>query len=294
MDREEKKYRRLSSLYTALIQVAMLLLIYFLVAWREPFPPIPEYGIELNFGLVDTGSGESQVSAPTQQPQTEPSPTEEQPTNSESDPPETVPDDSSNDNESLEANQDSEAEPDEQEVQETESPDIVSPPADQQSESPLEEESQQEIPEEVVDENQEEPSEATDVNPSEEIDDVNASQGETTPTGDQGDPEGEIDERALYGNLGSQDGASLQMTGWVWDFKPEPKDDSQESGKIVYKITIDDEGYITGIQPVTSTVSPAVEQLYRRAVEQLTFSKTSDYRPAPTSSGTITFIIKTR
>ncbi len=89
-------------------------------------------------------------------------------------------------------------------------------------------------------------------------------------------------------------GASLQMAGWVWDSKPDPKDNSDETGKIVYMITIDDEGYITNISLQSSTVTPAVERLYRQSVERLSFSKTSEYKPAPTSSGTITFLIQTK
>jgi len=131
--------------------------------------------------------------------------------------------------------------------------------------------------------------------PSSEESDTNTA-GVGNDTGDevQGEPEAEIDERALYGSVSGQDGASLQMSGWIWDFEPTPQDNSQESGKIVYKVTIDDEGYIIKIVPQTSTVSPSVEKYYRQAVERLTFSKTSSYKPAPTSSGTITFIIKTK
>lgn len=106
---------------------------------------------------------------------------------------------------------------------------------------------------------------------------------------------GTLDDQALYGSRGSGgNGASLQMTGWVWDFKPDPKDNSDETGKIVYKIKIDDEGYIIDIELQSATVTPAIERLYRQSVERLSFSKTSEYKPAPTSTGTITFLIQTK
>ena len=106
---------------------------------------------------------------------------------------------------------------------------------------------------------------------------------------------GTLDDQAIYGSdTGGRNSASLQMTGWVWDFKPNPNDRSGETGKVVYRITIDDEGYITRIQLVHSTVSPEIQRLYRQSVERLSFSKTSDYKPAPTSTGTITFLIQTK
>ena len=53
---KEKKNKRIA-LFTSLgIHAAILLLFFFLVAWRAPNPPLPEYGIELNFGLDDQGS----------------------------------------------------------------------------------------------------------------------------------------------------------------------------------------------------------------------------------------------
>jgi len=120
----------------------------------------------------------------------------------------------------------------------------------------------------------------------------------TTENPSEGEEEKEIDQRAIYGsqgtNTGDSEGANLAMAGWIWDFQPKPDDTSDESGKIIYKITVDQDGYLVKIETVTSTVSPTVERTYRSAVEKLTFSKTADYKTAPVSSGTITFIIKSR
>ena len=115
-------------------------------------------------------------------------------------------------------------------------------------------------------------------------------------------PKPSIDSRAIYkGSKGSTNaqsssgGSSLNMSGWIWDFEPEPDDNSDESGKIIFKITVDDEGYITKVTTVEKTVSPVVEKKYRDAVMDLTFSKTAENRStATTSSGIITFIIKSR
>jgi protein TonB len=84
------------------------------------------------------------------------------------------------------------------------------------------------------------------------------------------------------------------MAGWTWDFKPEPNDKSSDTGKIVYQIVIDSEGYLSRIDVVSSTVSPDVERIYRQSVERLSYSKTDDYKPAPSSTGRVTFIIKAK
>ena len=60
----EKKNRRTALLYTTIIQVVLFAVLFFIVAWRAPDPPLPEYGIELNFGTDDQGSGEVQPETP--------------------------------------------------------------------------------------------------------------------------------------------------------------------------------------------------------------------------------------
>ena len=68
MDKELKN-RRVGYAISFGIHAAVLLLFFFLIAWRAPDPPLPEYGIELNFGLDDQGTGDVQ-------PETAPSPVE--------------------------------------------------------------------------------------------------------------------------------------------------------------------------------------------------------------------------
>lgn len=289
MDQEEQKNNRKSALITGAIQVVFLLFLYFLVAWKEPYPPIPEYGIELSFGLQESGrpSTPSQppvqetpvVETPLEQPTEEVS---EQVTEAADEPAETEDFNSPDQQEvteSEEENQEQEAvpEPVEEVVEEQQEPEveeIIEPAPEEVVEDPIQEQPEVVLPEET-----------------ENTDD----RGQADEEGEEGDPEADIDERALYGNVTGQDGASLQLSGWIWDFEPTPYDDSQETGKIVYKITIDDEGYIVESPiPIVSTVSPSVEKYYRQAVERLTFSKTSTYKTALTSTGTITFVIKSK
>ncbi len=71
--------------------------------------------------------------------------------------------------------------------------------------------------------------------------------------------------------------------------------ESEESGRIVFEVTIDEEGEILTVERIQSNVSPVVVKIYRDAVMNLTFSRTSDnLSVAVTSKGRITFIIQTK
>ncbi|MEP1032426.1 hypothetical protein [Ekhidna sp.] len=266
MDEREKKEeqnKRIGWLTSIGVQLLLLILFYFIVAWREPFPPIPEYGIELGF---TTSAGAAATSSPSQQaPQTNEVPDETQHEQSNAEPVQEI----------LDA---------EESVQEEAIANEVQSPVKVEESKPAElkpVEEKQEVDSRAV----MTPSE-TDSNESSD----NPSDGKTE--------EKEVDQRAIYGsqgtNTGDSEGANLALSGWVWDKKPEPDDQSSQSGKIVYKIVVDGDGYLVKIETITSTVSPVVERKYRQAVEKLTFSKTADYKTAPVSSGTITFIIKSK
>lgn len=270
---EEKKNRKIALAVATGFQVFLLVVFFFLVAWRRPDPPLPEYGIELDFGLDNTGSGQT----------TEPEPTPV-----------------------VEEVEEEEPEVVEEEVVEAE----VTEPEPEEPIEEIETETQVEESPEVVEEVEEsvkeviaepEPEPVPVPVPKEESlypgnTKKASNQGDdANEVGDKGKEEGKIDERAIYGAKGSADGASLQMAGWNWDNIPRPNDSSNENGRVVFEITIDEQGEIIGVKTIEKTVSPAVERQYRLAVEQLTFSTTSDnVRPAPTSTGRITFIIRAK
>lgn len=60
MSEQEKKDKRFSVIVSAIIHSGIIALFLVLVAWREPDPPIPEYGIELNLGFQEQGSGDTE------------------------------------------------------------------------------------------------------------------------------------------------------------------------------------------------------------------------------------------
>ena len=105
-----------------------------------------------------------------------------------------------------------------------------------------------------------------------------------------------IDERGLYKvHQGKQTGASLELAGWVWDVAPQPRDDTDEFGKIIFQITIDEFGEVIAIKTLEKTISPLVERMYKDALTTLTFSKTADHLVySPTSTGKVTFILQAK
>ncbi len=274
------------------IHTVIIVLFFFILAWQAPDPPLPEYGIELNFGLEEAGSGY-------EQPTVTPTP----PTVEEQGEPE----------EQIEEEQEQvlEEQPVSQPVEETTVEEL---PDSQQEDSPVETQpAEEQAPvapeEEKVEEESKPVSEPEIVKPIEEPKeeekkvDANAlypgsaSQGKKEDAaGDAGDPEGTVDSRALYGKSGGGGGGpSLDLAGWRWDYTPNPNDNSNENGRIVFEIKVDDSGEVVGVKTIEKTVSAMVEKLYRQEVEKLTFSPiSSNTVPAPISTGKITFIIRSK
>ncbi len=289
---KENKDKRIGWLVSFSIHAIIAVLFFFIMAWQAPDPPLPEYGIELNFGLEQAGSG-------IEQPTVTPTP----PTVEENLEPE----------KQIEEQQEQiieelqETEPVEESVveelpdsQQEDSPAETQPTEVQAPVEPIEEKIIEEVKpvsEPVI----EEPKEETKVE--EKVVDANAlypgsaSQGDKVDeAGDAGDLEGTVDSRALYGKSGGGGGGpSLELAGWKWDYEPNPNDKSKENGRVVFEIKVDDNGEVIGVKTLEKTVSPTVEQLYRREVEKLTFSPLSGNTiPAPISIGKITFIIKSK
>lgn len=262
--KDQEKKDKNKALYISIgLHVVLALLFVIIAAWTEPDPPIPEYGIEL--AIIGQSSAPSSDNIKNVEPvvkqeqleETVLKPATEEPV-SESD----------------------EATPTE-ELTESVTEDINSPDANNEAETTKNIATEEE-------------------KAIQEANDIEESNTEATTS------EPEVDDRAIFqdnsrnggGETGEDDvsgGSSLNMSGWIWDFKPEPDDKSTENGKIVFQITVDEDGEIIGIQTIEKTVSPIVEKVYKNAVMELTFSKTSDNQSvANNSKGVITFIIQSK
>lgn len=289
--KEEEKNKKVGLVISGTFHLLLLLAFLFVIAWKEPDPPIPEYGIELNFGTSDVGTGN-------EQPETEAleSPEEEEAAPDEL--PEEVVDESVEETEIVDESTTEEQVEQPQTTNNTQaSPDVVDNTKTTEEQEPVKEIKKEE-PKPKVKEVQpkKQPDTGAKGNDGESDTPQNANQGDNLEKeGDKGDEQGSLDSRALYGQQGGGGGSSLEMTGWIWDFKPEPKDKSNENGRIVFEIKIDDQGEIISVRTLERSVSPAIEKIYRAEVERLTFSKTSDNSlAAPISTGKITFVIKSK
>jgi len=247
----------------------MTVLVFFIIIWEAPEPPNPEYGIELAFTLnaVAPRSPSSTMKSKTKpltknesakqasQSQVNDSSSSEQLIGD-------IPDEIKNNS----------SEPVSESIKESNDSDVVDNAPEVEEMEELDENSDEEEVNEDIQEETHEP-----------IIDERSLYKKNTPISKNGD-----------GNSSSEQGASLSMSGWIWDRKPDPKDTSAESGKITYNITVDSDGYLVKIEIVRSTVSPSLEKIYRESIQNLTFSKTSSFTSAPLSKGQITFIIKTK
>lgn len=92
------------------------------------------------------------------------------------------------------------------------------------------------------------------------------------------------------GNGGN--GASLNMAGWEWTAPPKVSDVSNESGKIRFKVTVDNEGALVKVEVLESQVTAATLKYYTDAVWKLDFQRTAGGQVAPLSSGIIEFRIR--
>lgn len=112
--------------------------------------------------------------------------------------------------------------------------------------------------------------------------------------GDKGNPKGNINAKEFYGTPnGGSTGVAFDVSGWSLAGKPNVNDDSDETGKIVFQLTVDDAGNIIAVKTRQTTVGASVVEVYRRAVQRLKLRPKSANTP-PTSTGTITFIITSK
>jgi outer membrane biosynthesis protein TonB len=267
----EAKNRRIAALFTTLFWGLVLLFCLFTIVWSPPDPPIPVYGLEVNFGTDDAGFGKVQNRNP------------------------------ANDNKQLE-----DARP-KDEVSEKTTPE-TKPVIDPIRPTPVDEQPVEETPQTQDDNSpdvrEEKPAEKKPTQEQKPKTDGNTSNQGTSNNnsannngnvpgtlGDQGKPTGDLNSDALLGS-GGAGGASLSMDGWRWDAKPTVNDASSEVGKLIFEVKIDNEGEIISVKLVYRSVSREVANAYEQAVYDLTFSPLpNNTNPAAQTTGRITFVI---
>lgn len=112
--------------------------------------------------------------------------------------------------------------------------------------------------------------------------------------GDKGNPEGKIDAKEYYGKPGgSSTGVAFNVAGWSIGNKSIEKDASDESGKIVFRIKVDQSGSIVAVNIVETQVSPAITDYYKRQVTRLRPQPKSSVVPE-ISTGTVVINVRAR
>jgi protein TonB len=280
MTNQEKRNRNIGLIASAGIHGGILLILFFLVAWRAPDPPLPEYGIQLNFGLDDEGSGDIQPEEPNvNQEVKEESQPEEQQKQEET----TV--------------KPSDVQATEQPVSKLESPVVVKEEKKEAKPEPVKEKKEEVVEKPLAEYKKEEKKETKT--------DANANGGKTTTShgddldkkGDKGDPEGSLDAKALYGKQGGGggNGLALSMSGWAWADQPRiPELPDNADGRIVFEIECDEEGDIVGITTVERGLSPKAEQLLKEEIRKNSLIRTSGGQVPARSKGRVVFLLKTK
>jgi outer membrane biosynthesis protein TonB len=252
------------------IHLLLFLLMFFAMAWQRQIPAPPEYGIEVNFGTDDQGFGDVQEMTPSSP---EPQPQQSvQPATSQE-----------------ESSQEPAAEP-ENIVRGDE--EVAMPPAKTDAVAKV-----VPTPVETPKANPSKTPTPASLFPSDKGGSSSNNNGNKPgTTGDMGKTNGNPDVRGIYdGNPGKgSGGSSLDMAGWRWDSKPQVRDESNEEGRIVFEVKVDEEGNIIGVRALEKSVSPALVRKYQKEVEGLSFSRTSGGNNGAGATGRITFIITSK
>ncbi|WP_435354919.1 hypothetical protein [Emticicia sp. SJ17W-69] len=124
----------------------------------------------------------------------------------------------------------------------------------------------------------------------------NNGDGKKGEVGDKGDPRGTLDGKSMMGKPGKGGGSGASiggLSGWNKRKLSLPNDGSSETGKIVFKVTVDDSGDVVGISVIESTVSATVQNFYKNYIQQKLSSVLSpEGTPPPRATGTITINIQ--
>jgi protein TonB len=293
MSAEEKKNRRTGIIASLGVHAALFAVFFFMMAWRAPDPPLPEFGIELNFGLDAEGGGEVQPQTPVGEEDgqadadTQSKPEEEQP---EEVKPEVK----------DEVKESAAVETTEQATSKDEGPVSVKEEKKEVKKEPTKEEKVESKPEEKLkaefkkeDKKEVATTDATKKGtPGTQGDDADKN-------GDKGSPEGTLNPNAVYkgtpGGGGGGDGLNLQMTGWAWADKPKIPDlDDNDNGKVVFEIECDEAGEIIAVNTIERTLSPKAEQQLKAEIRKNSLVRTSGGKAPEKSKGRIVFTLTTR
>lgn len=293
-EEQEKKSRKIALITSLGVHGVILLLLLLIVAWRTPNPPLPEYGIELNFGMATEGSGRVQPETPVGSEESEaeevveeiplPEPeeiTEEevveeaQPTETPSEQPEVV----SKVESPVVVEEKKEVKPIQKPVETKEDPEPqpVKP-------EPKKEIKKEEVPLAQYPKKKSTASERPGT-PSSQGDDLNK-------PGDKGNPEGELRPGSTYPGKPGGGGGGVSMSGFGAFGHPEintPELPNNSNGIYEFRVKVDAEGYVISVTTVQRGLSYEAERRLKATIQGLRFLPQGNPQPA---DGTIRFNVR--
>lgn len=275
------------------VHAGLLLLCFFLVAWSAPDPPLPEYGIELNFGMDVAGSGDIQPETPvgaeaseSREEVIEELPVPEPEEIAEGITEETAPEETQSAAPEVVSTAESPVVVEEKkETQPAEKP--KEKPLEKVVESPREVKPEREAPKAVYQPRTDSKTPST----SAQKQGATGSQGDDVKkSGDKGDPAGSLDAKALYGKQGGGGGGvSLRgFNGFGAPYIETPALPDESYGVYEFRVKVDDQGYVISVTPVTRGLSFEAERRLKATIQKLQFVPKGVNLP-PQSEGTITF-----
>jgi len=298
-----EEHRREALLITAAIVVLLALLCFF-IKFSGPNPPLEVMGgdgVELNYGLDEAGSGDIQTLAtanasqnredsrpPAAQPDPVPQPAQPRVEASAPAPPET-----------QEKVITSEAEEASVTAPPADKPAPVAPPREVVRETPK----PREQPRTLYTPKGSATGAAggNGISGSSSAPTGNSNGDRPGTVGDQGDPRGSLNAKALYvepgsGGSGSRPGSGggngLEMSGWRFDNQPIVEALDDNPGVVRFKIKISDDGEVEAVTKVSGNVSPAQEKLCRNKLLDANFVKTNAGAGGATGFYTFRFTVK--
>ncbi|MBF8962242.1 hypothetical protein I0P70_03200 [Pontibacter sp. FD36] len=302
LSQEEEKNKKIAAGISITLHIIILLLLFFLLAWNgAPGNPDEEIGIEINYGTDAMGSGDVQSKATPNESKnvqdSKPAPTQPDPL------PEPKP---------VAAATPTPPTP-------VETPKVVTTPVEspvsvkeevkpQPKPTPKVEEVKKPVEQPKEEVKKPEPEKPRTLYPGKPTESTGTGKAGTSneatgnnngddanKVGDKGDPRGQMTAKNYEGTPGGGGGGDgLDMAGWRYDISPKRDPYENETGFVKFRIRIDADGNLIGIDRLESTVSPHVEKWYREQLQKTTFSRTGGGRSTTGATGTVTFVIRSR
>lgn len=293
MEQSEKRNKRIGLIASLGVHGLLALLFILSMAWRAPDPPLPEFGIELNFGVDTEGSGEEPVPSTTASAEEQ---TEEVPEEVETAP--------------AEPETEKQPEADDKPVEEVVTSKLESDVAVKEEKQKVKEEVKNPEPEKKEEVKKVEPEKVKveykkeDAKVTDKATDTKGNQplsegDDKNKTGDKGDPKGTLNPDAQYtgkpGGGAGGDGLSLAMAGWAWADEPRIGDlTDTQPGRVTFEIECDDNGEIVRVTPTERGLSPKTEQMLIEAIRKSSLVRTAGSQAPERSKGKVVFILKAR